>query len=140
MFISPSSAIITLYRILCTIFNPVDSTTYYLGPGPAAPSTTVTRRQGFFNRTGKIKAVWVNWYATTVAGSGEDITITLEVNGGTVATLPLVTSMTAYKGFGVEGLDVAVDAMSYYELKIVCPAWVTNPTGVCVSGNVWVEE
>lgn len=140
MFIQVASLLMTLYKVLATTWNPADSITYYLGPCPATPSTTQWRRQGYFNRKGKIRSVFVEWYMTATAGSAEDITVTLELLGGVSIPLPQLTSMTAYKQFGVTGLDVDIDDMVYYEVKIVCPAWATNPTSVVVNGNIWVEE
>lgn len=140
MFIQVASLLMTLYKASGISFSPADGLTYYFGPAPAAPSTTQWRRQGTFDRVGKIRSVYVEWYMTGTTGSAEDITVSLELTGGLSIPLLQLVGMTGYKRFGEVNLSVDVSDLLNYEVKIVCPTWATNPTAVVVNANIWVEE
>ena len=132
--------VIIPYPLIAVSFNPLDSTTYYIGCSPAAPTTTADRRFGYLVRKGVVKSVILNWHSTGVTGTTEDITATLELDGATAAPIALLTQGTGSKLFASDVLSIAYSGLVRYEVKIVTPAWVTNPTNVCLGGTIFIEE
>ena len=124
------------------VFNPADGLTYFLGSSQsmaAAPSATAARRRVYVSSARTITEIDFQAF-TTVAASGESVQVYLRVNNTTDTTL--TTSMTwnaganSYNLLRVTGLNIALAADDYWEIKIVCPTWATNPTGVTIQGSV----
>lgn len=124
------------------VFNPQDNLTYFLGSSQsmaAAPSATAARRRAYVSSARTITEIDFQAF-TTVAASGESVQVYLRVNNTTDTTL--TTSMTwnaganSYNLLRVTGLNIALAADDYWEIKIVCPTWATNPTGVTIQGSV----
>lgn len=121
-----------------TVFDPTDSTTYYWGSLAAIPTTTAARRRVYIPRAGTITRV--DLFANFVAGSNESTSFYLRLNNTTDTTLTTTGDFsTAPLVVNVTGLSVAVAAGDYFEIKMVTPAWGTNPTALALSAQVWVE-
>lgn len=124
------------------VFNPADGLTYFLGSSQsmaAAPSTTAARRRVYVSSARTITEIDFQAF-TTVAASGESVQVYLRLNNTTDTTLSTTMTWNAgansYNLLRVTGLSIALAADDYWEIKIVCPTWVTNPTGVTVQGTV----
>jgi hypothetical protein len=127
--------------------SPADSTTYYInGATSTAGGLSPNTASGLFRllvpRAGIIRAVSFAVY-TTVAASGESVTVKVFVNGASAATLS--TAMTwnagagAYNTLNATGLGIAVVQGDYLELEFETPAWVTNPTATWHSVSYYIE-
>lgn len=119
-------------------FDPVDSTTYFFGALPFPPSTTGAERRVNIPRAGTITRVDLTSYAKT-AGSNEGWSLYVRVNDTTQTLVATVSTSTNLRYFQASGLSIAVAAGDYIEIKLVCPAWGTNPVGVYFAGNVFVK-
>lgn len=119
-------------------FDPADSTTYYFGALPIAPATSGAERRLHVPRAGTITRVDVTSYAKT-AGSNEAVSLYVRKNDTTDTLVATVSASANLRYFQAAGLSIAVAAGDYIEMKLVCPAWGTNPIGVYMAGNVFVK-
>ena len=119
-------------------FDPADSTTYYFGSLPLPPSTTGAERRLHVPRAGTITRVDVTSYAKT-AGSNESVSLYVRKNDTSDTLVATVSTSANLRYFQASGLSIAVAAGDYIEIKLVCPAWGTNPLSVYFAGNVFVK-
>lgn len=119
-------------------FDPADSTTYYFGALPIAPATTGAERRLHVPRAGTITRVDVTSYAKT-AGSAESVSLYVRKNDTSDTLVATVSTSANLRYFQASGLSIAVAAGDYIEIKLVCPAWGTNPLSVYFAGNVFVK-
>ncbi|MBK8200333.1 MAG: hypothetical protein IPK75_18455 [Acidobacteria bacterium] len=119
-------------------FDPADSTTYYFGALPIAPATTGAERRLHVPRAGTITRVDVTSYAKT-AGSNESVSLYVRKNDTSDTLVATVSTSANLRYFQASGLSIAVAAGDYIEIKLVCPAWGTNPLSVYFAGNVFVK-
>jgi hypothetical protein len=119
-------------------FDPADSTTYYFGALPIAPATSGAERRLHVPRAGTITRVDVTSYAKT-AGSAESVSLYVRKNDTSDTLVATVSTSANLRYFQASGLSIAVAAGDYIEIKLVCPAWATNPLGVYFAGNAFVK-
>lgn len=124
---------ITWYNV-----SPADSTTYYISAFPGQGLTTVAANQKIrIPRTGKILAVYLDGICTT--GTTENSTVSFRLNDTTDTTISSVVKFSASPfSFSNTALSIAVTAGDYYNIKIVTPAWATNPTGIFMNAIVYM--
>jgi hypothetical protein len=120
-------------------FSPADATTYYFGSIPTRdPGTTAAVRRMYIQHPGTVKAISV--FANFTAGSGEASTLSFRLNNTTDTTITSAVDMSAAPFVAnVTGLNIAVVAGDYFEIKWVTPTWATNPTGVVFSVKVFIQ-
>lgn len=116
----------------------VDAATYYFGGVGLAPTTTADMARVYVPKAGTIKAAFVYWRAGT-AGTGEAISVYLRKNNATDTLIATIGDTSATKVFQNVALNIAMVAGDYFEIKIVCPTWATNPATVRLGGNVYLE-
>lgn len=118
-------------------FNPADGATYYFGASEGfgiGNLTTFTNASVRIPKTGTLVSVHFQININSVAGTAsENVVHTLDINAGatSVALGTFDYNPTVRKTL-VSGLTQAVTAGDYVALKIVCPTWTTNPTGLGV--------
>lgn len=123
------------------VFNPADNLTYYVGSAQsmgAAPSTTAARRRIYVGSARRIVGVDIQVF-TTVTGSAENVTVSVRVNNTTdflIGTMQWNPGANNYAVLNNQSLNISFNANDYWEIKIECPAWTTNPTGVTTQGAV----
>jgi|WetSurMetagenome_2_1015567.scaffolds.fasta_scaffold354198_1 hypothetical protein len=124
----------------CDSFNPTNSSTYAIGgnsPAPASVFGTIERVPIPF--AGSIKQASVMWYASGSAGSSENIQALIRLGNSSDIAIQTIGSTAAAKTFSVTGLNQAVVQNNYIEIKLICPAWATPPTGVRLTWCVYIE-
>ena len=110
--------------------SPADSTTYYLSPWEYALSSTAVNNRLRIPRTGKVLAVYFDGIITG-PGSTENTTMSFRLNDTTDTTISSVVQFNASPfAFSNTALGIAVTAGDYFGIKLACPAWATNPTGI----------
>jgi hypothetical protein len=121
-----------------------DSTTYYFGSVPNAPTTTQGLLRGIFNQSGTIKSIYL-FFRSIVSPTTEVIAISLwrATGGGTLSQIASTTfswpGSTSFTTLQWTGLNIAISANQTYEFKIDVPNMAANPTSVLMSGNIEVE-
>lgn len=121
--------------------NPSDSTTYYGGVWALAigSSTQYDLNKIQIPKTGILRAVYYKARVSGTLGSSENVAHSIRVNNTTdVASANL--QYTAENSVGsATGLNVTVNEGDYITLKVVTPAWVTNPTSLRWATTLFIE-
>ena len=121
------------------ISTTTDSWDYHFGcPYDASLDWNPDRHRVYIPRAGTIKVAYIAWYAV-VAGSNENISVYVRLNNTTDTLVATVGNTANRKLFSNTGLSIAVVQGDYIEIKMVCPGWATNPTGVNLGGTVYIE-
>jgi len=115
-----------------------DGATYYFGNTAAlAPQTAQVLCLVYIPKAGTIKSAYIRGYAVT-PGSTENVSVYIRKMGADtlVATMPMDQNENVWSN---TGLNTAVSAGDYFEIKVVCPTWASNPANVRFSGVIYVE-
>ena len=127
-------------QVGATTVNMSDGTTYYFGGRFAlAPQTTAARCSVYIPYSGTVKAIYINWYNATITGSTETGATYFRYNNTTDTLIGNSAFNTTTGVVSNTGLNIAVTQGSYFEIKYVAPTWTTNPTGMYLSGVVYIE-
>lgn len=122
--------------------NPADATTYYFGNFfSLAPGATAQTRRIYIPKGGTITACNI-FIVSTGAGTAETSTISIRLNNTTDTTVTSTLDLSATSVVvSVTNLSIVVadNYTDYIEMKWVTPTWVTNPTGVFFTGNVFID-
>jgi hypothetical protein len=122
-------------------FNPADGLTYYIGSSQSmasAPSTTAARRRVYVGSARRIVGIDLQVF-TTVTGTNETVPVSVRVNNTTDYLIGNMTWNPGANNYALvnnQSLDISLAVNDYWEIKIVCPTWATNPTGVTMQGAV----
>lgn len=116
-----------------------DAATYYFGnKAAAAPATSQGQARVYVPKAGTIKAASIEGYFST-AGSDEAVSVYIRKNATTDYLIQSV-GLDASLGLWQNGaLNISMAAGDYFEIKVVCPTWVTNPANGRFSGSVYIE-
>lgn len=118
--------------------NPLDSTVYYCGDGVGI-GTVVGSRKLYIPQKGTIVGayLWVN--SSTQTPTTEDVVHVIRKNDTTDYTFKTQNWGTANPAYVSNyALSIPVVAGDYIAIKFTTPAWVTNPTGVYITGAIVV--
>lgn len=124
--------------------SPQDATVYYIGGDVAAAAngwlnTTYANASIAIPAAGIITRFYVKVRIRTANGSNEDVVHTIRINDTTdVGSLSLDYDQAERSGT-TTGLATSVSAGDTITIKITCPTWGTNPTGVSIYGWVYIE-
>ena len=133
---------ITGYALSFTalVFSPADSATYFFGIQSYAPSlTNGGQRRAYAPKSGTIKAAYIYWLADSGGGSAENISAYIRLNDTSDTLIKTLGEAQEGHLFDNAALSIAVVAGDYIEIKIVCPAWTSNPVNVKLGGVVYIE-
>ena len=120
--------------------NPADATTYLIGGHFATTLQTlaVNTLRIYFPKTGTIKCIIMHFIGT--AGTNEQSTISFRLNDTTDTTITSTADFSGTQTLAVNyNLNIAVNEGDYGHIKWITPTWVTNPTGVRVYGQIYVD-
>jgi hypothetical protein len=123
----------------CGTFSPADSSNYYFGAfGSLAPTGTAVTRAIYIQRAGIITGAYVAILNTGTAGTTEAAAFYLRKNN---TTDTLLASMSTNAAFNVTSAAISVTMAvgDYLEIKVVTPAWATNPTNLNFRVQLLVE-
>jgi hypothetical protein len=123
-------------------FNPVDATTYFAGSLSAlGAGTTAAERRVYIPRPGVIQVAYLYFLTAGTLGSSETSSISIRVNDTTDYLITNAVALDARsKALNNSGMSVGVQAGDYVELKWVTPTWVTNPTTVRYTANLFIRS
>jgi len=113
---------------MASITNPADGATYYFGYpyGSLTATANISRMYVPFN--GTIIGAKIMSRAVT-AGTGEDVSAYIRLNNTTDTLIATVGEAASVRLFFNSSLNIAVSADDddYFEIKVVCPTWATDP-------------
>jgi len=116
--------------------SPSDSSSYLIG-NPSYLTTTGYFVQIYIPRSGIIRHVYVRWFHTTQDCTAEDTSFYIRKNNTTDSGAIYTGTMENAAGVqSVSNLNFAVSEGDYIHLKMVTPAWVTNPTGTYITSTI----
>jgi len=121
------------------MYSPTDSETDYIGQLPRVPIITAAISKVYIRSLGTIKRAELYVYASGVAGSNENWSFYIRLNNTTDYLIQTVALNTAQRIVTNAAMAVPLVAGDYFEIKIVNPAWATNPTNVYIGGYIYVE-
>lgn len=122
------------------VLSPNDAATYYWGClAGMIPTTTSQQQSMYFGCAGTITKAYIQWNATSAAGSNENVSIYIRLNDTTDYLIATVGNTNAIKQFQNTGLSVPIAVGDFIEIKVVCPTWATNPTVVAMGGMLLIE-
>jgi hypothetical protein len=120
-------------------FDPTDGSSYFFGSQMgAAPGALSGNRIIQFPIKAVIRKAILTEYAV-VAGTNENISIYIRKNDTTDYLIQTVGSALNNRTFTNLAMNIPVTIGDVIELKMVCPAWATNPTTVIGSGMIYLE-
>jgi hypothetical protein len=118
--------------------NPSKNTYGYIGNQPIIPATSANIRNIYIPKAGTITRVDLVAYATSTAGSNENINTSLSKNNGAWNSIQTVGVNTAQRHFVNTNMNLAVVAGDYIEIRLGYGNWGTPPTAVTWEGSVYV--
>lgn len=126
--------------------SPADSTTYYIGgDSPASANawttsgTSYTDSSAVIPRSGTVTRVWMKVRIRTTPGSGETVSTYFRLNNTSDSGQFDATWNSTTVEASNTSVNTAVTAGDTYAIKVVTPAWATNPTGVTIFGFIYIE-
>jgi hypothetical protein len=121
-------------------FNPADSTNYYIGALSSFQSTTAQNSEIMIPINCKLREISFT-VRLNLAGTSENITVKITKNGVDSASLGTIKfdSTNINNKFMIGGLNETITANDLFQIKIECPAFATNPTGVILTCNSFFE-
>jgi len=122
-----------------TTFNPVDGATYYFGSLLWSVNTNEGYAKFYVPLKSKLKRVDIFCYSNGNA-SNENIAHYVRKNGSSDISLGNANfGGTQFLRLVKTDLSVIFEDTDYFEIKIVCPTWATNPTNWLHNVNLLFE-
>lgn len=126
---------------LCEVVSsPADATTYYIGQGCAAPSSSPSNGIVYL----PYNCTLVGWsYSGTVksvvatAGSSTLSAVINGTNSVSLSTSITHTIASGYNNFQGTGLSTSLTAGDYINCSLLTPSWATNPTNLYTGITLW---
>lgn len=124
------------FTVIGASINPQDGLTYYMGNSIRQPLTTAGTNKIYIRNSGTITIAEIYNYSATVAGTNENVSIYIRVNNTTDTLIATVGTAANERVFSNTNVGLSVSAGDYFEIKMVCPTWATNPTGMTINGYI----
>ena len=124
-------------------FNPADSTTYYMSDTPTLPpgATATSRKLKLPVPSVLVAARIETIVAGTLAAGDESTTISLRLNNTTDSTISSAVKFTTVaQTLMITGLNISVATTDDFQLKVVTPAFSTNPTTCYISTTLFFQQ
>ena len=121
------------------IVSPLDSTSYHFGIQPWTPNTTAAFRAFKFTDAGTIEKFS---FALSQTINGSNQTVTIYLRNVTTSTDNLIGTFTSDFGASttlktlITSLSISVNTTDDWTLKILTPAWGTNPSDWVFGGTL----
>ncbi len=118
--------------------SPAASVSRYFGNLPKEPATTADTSKVYIPKAGTITRAEVYCYSGT-AGTSENWSLYVRLNNTTDTLIATVGAAASERVFSNNALSIAVVAGDYIEIKMVNPAWVTNPLTTIFGGYLYIQ-
>jgi hypothetical protein len=116
---------------------PLDSTTYYVGLSPSF-STVYTNAAWQIPAAGTVKSLQFRFWVPST-GSSENVVLSLVKNGSTEFGLSTNNFASGIVLYNATNLTQSVSAGDTLAIKLVSPAWATNPSGINGAAAVFIQ-
>jgi hypothetical protein len=132
------------FAVMGTIIaSPLDSTSYHFGIQPWTPNTTAAFRGFKFTDAGTVEKFAMS-LSQTINGSNQ--TVNIYLRNVTTSTDYSIGTFTSDFGANstlktlLSGLSIAVNTTDDWTVKILTPAWTTNPSDWVFGGIISVTK
>jgi hypothetical protein len=132
------------FAVMGTIItSPLDSTSYHFGIQPWTPNTTAAFRAFKFTDAGTVEKFS---FALSQTLNGSNQTVTIYLRNVTTSTDNLIGTFTSDFGANttlktlITALSISVNTTDDWTLKILTPAWGTNPSDWVFGGIISVTK
>jgi hypothetical protein len=114
--------------------------TYYFGNMGRALLSTAGIWKVYIPKDGTIKKAYIVSYASTTAGSNENLSLYIRKNNTTDTLIATIGLAAATREFTNSSLSISVSAGDYIEMKLVAPnPYTTPPAGMTFGGSIYIE-
>ncbi len=120
-----------------SITNPVDSQGYHIGILHFMNTDSYSTVALSIPKSGTVKYAHIRVYLTGTVSS-ESFTVYVSIGGLSSQAIATISS-TAFMSFLNSSMSLSVTAGDLITIRIVTPAWTTNPTGMAVGGFIYIE-
>ena len=121
-----------------TTTNYNDSTDYFFGTNYSPALPVANKKIQYFPKDGRVTGVNLNInYAG--APTNEDLSLYIRINDTTDYLIGTVATGTTNTFFVNLALNISVKTTDFFEMKLVTPAWVTNPSAASCGGTILIE-
>ena len=126
--------------LIANVLSPADSTIYYMPfAGNIAPAATTAGRIWKFTKTGSVLNVLIG---VNQSGNGSSENVTVYLRNTTTATDYLCGTFTMDGGvnantFANFSVSIPINTTDFWAIKILTPAWVTNPTNCYFTAQIF---
>ena len=118
--------------------SPADGATVYFGTLPKAPVTAAGNSKIYIRKACTLKIAEIYCFSGT-AGTNESWSLYVRVNNTTDNLIATIGANTNERVFSNTGLNIALNAGDYIEIKGVQPTWATNPLTTIYGGYLYFE-
>jgi hypothetical protein len=132
---SPQGYAINIHALTC---SPADTTPFYFGTMPKAPTTTANISKVYIRKAGTLKIAEIYTYAGT-AGTAEAVSMYVRVNNTTDYLIATLSVSANERVFSNTGLAIPLAVGNYVEMKCIPPIWATNPLTFICGGYIYIE-
>ena len=121
-----------------SVFDPLNSTTYYFATANAPAGTVATGRRELFPWPGRVVGVHLH-IAIAGLGTGELFTASLRINNSidyAIDTFPSNLGIQLIASTVIDTTPIEVTATNIFEVKLVAPSTGTPATGMLLWGQI----
>lgn len=130
------------FNMIAPQLGPVDNASYFFAGFTANTSPTSSGNGGLFYApfAGVIK--WADVYTNSngAAGTSENISFYIRVNNTTDYLIGTVGLASGIRRYTNHAMNVTLAENDYFEVKMLCPTWATNPSNVRIMGTITMER
>lgn len=127
-----------VWQTCSALYNPADATTYYTGSTYTRAPSIASESRIYVKDTITVTGVTIYSIVGITVGSAETITYNLRVNNATNYTISTAGQLNAAYNVTTSGvMSAALVPGDYFEIQIVHPTYVTNPTQVFTTAAVY---
>jgi hypothetical protein len=137
--ITSTTSLVSIY-FWHTVFNPADGTTYHFSNTDKAPTTSgAGYRKIYIPFNGTIKYIELVQNTGNTGFSSGNLNYSISTNGGTETIFRQISGTTYVTVISNRTMNYNVSTGDYLTIRVQTPTWVTNPTDVTWTGNVFIE-
>jgi hypothetical protein len=123
--------------------NPAQNANYYIADYQSVDWFTSAVQGVYMGFTSPyditVTDVKLTWYALSVAGSSESISMYVRASGGASSLISTISNNSSVKVFSNSNVGQFIVTGSTFCIYIDCPTWATQPTNVVVTGHVLAD-
>lgn len=134
--VAPATAGYTI-PVMALTSSPGDGATVYFGNLPKAPVANAATSKVYIPKTGNITRAELYVYSGT-AGTAEGWSLYVRKNNAADTLIATVSNSASERVFRNTGLNIAVNAGDYIEIKGIQPTWATNPLTTIYGGYLYI--